>query len=97
MLLAPGTHHFQRDEEPNRPMTIDYASASAQAPSYIKVYVGDVLIEHVYLSAGSPHTWWGNNPLFGRSEPAPGQHVSIEVGPTAIMRLESDLQVIAGE
>ena len=72
-------------------MVVDYASASAKEPSYIKVWIGAELIEEVYIGSYSPHTWWSNNPLFGSKEPDPGGTATIEVGPNALLRLESNL------
>jgi hypothetical protein len=91
MLLYSGTHKFWRDDEPSRPLMVEFASASASEPSEVKAWVGDELIEHTYVGVHSPHTWWGNNGLFCNHEPAPDGEVTIFVGPNCILRIESNL------
>lgn len=98
MVLAPGLHTFRRDPEPHRPATVLYASASAPEPSWLRAALdrghGAVLIEEVFLGASSPHTWWGNNPLFTDellSTLTVEDRLLIEVGPGARLRLETNL------
>jgi len=90
MILYEGIHKFRRDKELLRPIVIDYASVSALSPSELKVFVGDKLVEHVYVGIYSPHTWWGNNSLFGRNEPLPGEEFTVIVGKSAIFRIEGE-------
>ena len=94
MILRPGTHRLRRATDPNTPFVLDYASVSASSPTVVRVFVGDTLVEEVYVGPYSPHTWWANNPLMTeRQIPAPGERVTIEVGGGAIFRLESNLLI----
>lgn len=88
MVLYEGRHTFYRDPDASRPFVVDYVSVSAAAPTQMRVTVGTTLIEHVHVGPFSPHTWWGNNGLFERHEPLPGERFTIELGPAAILRLE---------
>lgn len=94
MLLRTGRHPFRRDEEPSRPLMINYVSVSASAQSFVKVSVHSKVIEEVFVGPYSPHTWWGNNPLMTDDDTKPGDYITIEVGPNAIMRIESNLQYV---
>ena len=95
MLLGPGHHVLLRPADPNVPFILDWASVSASIPSKVRVIIGGRMIEAVYVGAYSPHTWWGNNPLINpRDEPVPGQSVEIEVEEGAILRIESNLELL---
>jgi hypothetical protein len=90
VLLREGKHVFKRDADPNRPMELEYAAASASEPSWCKVWVGDEMIEDCALGAHSLHTWWASNPLISTRGrwPEPGEAFTIEVGPNAVIRIE---------
>jgi len=93
MILGPGTHRLRRSGDADRPFVLEYASVSAQQPSRLRVWVGDALVEDVYVGAHSPHTWWSNNPLLTEAQyPPPGGEVVIEVGEGAVLRLEANLE-----
>jgi hypothetical protein len=86
MLLREGQHVLVRSAEA---FDLEYAAASSGWPSYIRVWVADEMVEDCRIG-GSLHTWWSSNPLiskYGRW-PEQGEEFSIEVGPTAILRLE---------
>lgn len=92
MLLREGMHIFRRDPDPNKPFVLDYASASSPKPSYVRVWSELKEIEYCFIGPSSPHTWWGNNPLLTeRDIPEPGQWIEVEIGPYAVLRLESNL------
>ncbi len=96
MLFGPGKYTLYRDLDPLRPCCVDYASISAHTPSTLQVWVGNDLIESVYVGAYSPHTWWSGNSLLGYRELVCGESLTIEVGEGAIFRLESNLHVTVG-
>lgn len=91
MLLYPGRHKLILDE--SGLASLDWASCSSAASSYIKVWFDGELVEDVVVGAHSPHTWWGNNPLLGSKSLKPGSLIEIEVGHDAIMRIEGNLVV----
>ena len=70
---------------------LDWASVSATEPSYVKVWLDDVLTESVFVGAYSPHTWWLSNPLLGCCALGSEQIITIEVGNGAIFRVEGSL------
>ena len=94
MLLGPGVHVLRRRSDTNVPFLLDWASVSATAPSSLVVVVGAKVVETVFVGPYSPHTWWASNPIIGpREAPEPGQVVAIHVGPDAMSRIESNLEL----
>ena len=89
MILLPGTHTLTRPDAKDVPFLLDWASASALAPTTIEVWRGAELIERCYIGPSSPHTWWSNNPLLIEKQyPGPGETITIIVGASAVMRIE---------
>lgn len=92
MLLYPGQYRLVLDK--SGLANLDWASVSASAPSFVRIWFDGDLVEDVFVGAYSPHTWWGNNPLLGSRSLTPESTVRVEVGPNAIVRIEGNLVLI---
>ncbi|MGH8581297.1 MAG: hypothetical protein ACREWG_00615 [Gammaproteobacteria bacterium] len=95
MLLRAGRHALRRPGNPDTPFLLEYATACADRPSRLRVWVNDRLIEDAWIGPYSPHTWWSGNPLITVAQaPEPGDIVVIEVTEGAVLRIESNLEIV---
>ena len=92
MLLREGTHELVADQTEGRPVELVFASASGPVDSHVKVWLGTEQVEEVHLGGGVPHTWWSSNPLFDVAQLAKDTVITIEVGPEAVLRVDSNIQ-----
>jgi hypothetical protein len=86
VLLREGRHLLFRSAEA---FDLEYAAASSDMPSYVRVWIGDEMVEDCRVG-GSLHTWWSSNPLISKHGrwPEIGETITIEVGPTVVLRIE---------